>query len=738
MIGYTPKEHLEYPPDDLDIDVLIIHSCESDLGRQAQGIQGTKNCTWVQVVHTVSQELAKHEQNKIHDQDHDHEVQLDLCKRADMIIAIGPKVAEAYRNYLAFPRKYVFDLTPGIAHDLKDVRPVVEYGEIFRILVSATYYEKYFEAKGLDIAAKAIKLLPNTSYRILFLVKPNEDSEKLESRLETHLDKKQFTVERFEKNTDDLKTLLCRVQLAILPSREEGFGTSILPALSAAVPVLISGNTGLGMAVKELSSGPKYIIYSDEPEVWAKKIEEVRKKGAGRCSEDAKKLRKEYMAKYSTQEQCHALVKKMRELFADKQAPSLSKAKDDDKLNVTLVTNDEGWKITVTDQLLTGLAKDPSVKLSGLVGKTNPEVEAWAKKLNMNLLTPKEMIGYSPKERLEYPPDDLDIDVLIIHFFGSDLLRQAQTIEGPKKCTWVQVVHTVSQELAKYGEKKIHQHDHKVQLDLCKRADMIIAIGPKVAEAYRNYLAFSRKYVFDLTPGIAHDLKDVRPVVEYGEIFRILVSAIYYEKYFEAKGLDIAAKAIKLLPNTSYRILFLVKPNEDSEKLESRLETHLDKKQFTVERFEKNTENFKTLLCRVQLAILPSREEGFGTSILPALSAAVPVLISGNTGLGMAVKELSSGPKYIIYSDEPEVWAKKIEEVRKKGAGRCSEDAKKLRKEYMAKYSTQEQCHALVKKMRELSADKQGDTQDTTKVEGCDDVDAGKKNRSGKKFCMLS
>ena len=389
-------------------------------------------------------------------------------------------------------------------------------------------------------------------------------------------------------------------------------------------------------------------------------------------------------------------------------APSLSKAKDDDKLNVTLVTNDEGWKITVTDQLLTGLAKDPSVKLSGVVGKTNPEVEAWAKKLNMNLFTPKEMIGYSPKERLEYPPDDLDIDVLIIHFFGSDLLRQAQTIEGPKKCTWVQVVHTVSQELAKYGEKKIHQHHHKVQLDLCKRADMIIAIGPKVAEAYRNYLAFSRKYVFDLTPGIAHDLKDVRPVVEYGEIFRILVSAISYEKYFEAKGLDIAAKAIKLLPNTSYRILFLVKPNEDSEKLESRLETHLDKKQFTVERFEKNTENFKTLLCRVQLAILPSREEGFGTSILPALSAAVPVLISGNTGLGMAVKELSSGPKYIIYSDEPEVWAKKIEEVRKKGAGRCSEDAKKLRKEYMAKYCTQEQCHALVKKMRELSADKQG------------------------------
>ena len=200
-----------------------------------------------------------------------------------------------------------------------DVRPVVEHGMIFRIMVSATYYERYFEAKGLDIAAKAIHLLRDSSYQIFFLVKPEEDPKVLESRLKGLLDHKQFTVKPFQKNAENWKKLLCRVHLAILPSRAEGFGTSILPALSADVPVLVGGNTGLGMAVKKLRSGAQYIIDSDDPEVWAKKIKQVRKKGAGRCSEDAKKLRKEYMAKYSTQEQCHALVKKMRELFADKQ-----------------------------------------------------------------------------------------------------------------------------------------------------------------------------------------------------------------------------------------------------------------------------------------------------------------------------------------------------------------------------------------------------------------------------------
>ena len=389
-------------------------------------------------------------------------------------------------------------------------------------------------------------------------------------------------------------------------------------------------------------------------------------------------------------------------------APGLSKAKDGGKLNVTLVTNDEGWKITVTDQLLTELAKDPSVKLSGLVETINPELEAWAKKLNIKLFLPKKMTAIEGKEALSFPPDDLDIDVLIIHSYGIDLGKQAQVIKENKKCKWVHVVHTNSEELAKFGNEEIHDSEHKVQLQLCESADLIIAIGPKVAEAYRSFLAFSDKCVFDLTPGIAHDLIDVRRVVEFGEIFRIVVSATYYEKYFEIKGLDIAAQAITLVQDPSYHILFLVTPKEDPKKLEDRLEAHLDKKQFTVMRFERNTDDWKRLLCRVQLAILPSRTEGFGTSILHALSADVPVLVGGNTGLGMAVKELSSGPKYIIYSDKPEDWAKKIKEVRKKGAGRCSEDAKTLREEYMAKYSTQERCRALVKKMWELFPGKQG------------------------------
>ncbi|XP_044169022.1 uncharacterized protein LOC114974232 [Acropora millepora] len=378
-----------------------------------------------------------------------------------------------------------------------------------------------------------------------------------------------------------------------------------------------------------------------------------------------------------------------------------------DKLNVTLVTSDDVWKITVIDEMLTELAKNPLLRLSVVAPNKKPELLAWEKKLNIKPFSPQCIAGFSVNESLAFPPDELDIDVVITHSNG-EVGKQAQVIKRDKNCRWVHLVYTISEELAKFGKEEIHYYEHDMQVQLCELADIIIAIGPKVAEAYRNYLAFSGKCVFNFTPGVCHDLIDVRPVVEHGMIFRIMVSATYYERYFEAKGLDIAAKAIHLLKDSSYQIFFLVTPEEDPKVLESRLKGLLDHKQFTVKPFQKNAENWKKLLCRVQLAILPSRAEGFGTSILPALSADVPVLVGGNTGLGMAVKKLRSGAQYIIDSDDPEVWAKKIKEVKEKGTGRCSEDAKKLREEYMKNYSKTEQCHTLVEKMLEMFPDKQG------------------------------
>ncbi|XP_068728420.1 uncharacterized protein [Montipora capricornis] len=417
------------------------------------------------------------------------------------------------------------------------------------------------------------------------------------------------------------------------------------------------------------------------------------------------------------------------------QAIGCEQVKGGRKLNVTLVTNDDGWKITVTTQLLTELAKNyPSVKVSGVVAERTPELEDWAKKLKIELVNPKRWIGYSEKDCLAFPPDSLDIDILIIHSYGCDLGRQAQIIKDAKKCKWLHVVHTNSEELAKYMKKEAgsqagHQEsEHDVQLQLCEIADIIIAIGPKVAEAYRTYLRFRGKDVFGLTPVIFHDLIDIRPVIEHGDIFRLAVSATYFKKYFEVKGVDIAAQSIALLDDFSYRIIFIVLPGEDTKVLESLLvnEKYINPRQFTVRPVKKNTEDLKKLLFEVHLFILPSRTEGFGTTCLSALSADVPVLVSGNTGLGMALRKLPSGDNFVIDSEQPEDWAKKVKEVRAKGAINCAFEARRLRKEYMEKFHWREQCDELVKKMFEMFPENQESKKKSVEhldLEGTDTVE---------------
>lgn len=392
--------------------------------------------------------------------------------------------------------------------------------------------------------------------------------------------------------------------------------------------------------------------------------------------------------------------------------------KDEHRLNITLATNAVGWNTTVNGQLVIELAKNPRVKVSGLVPNSTQEQKELAKKLNIELVDAKKLIGFSAKELLSFPPDSLDIDILIIHSYGRDHGRQAQVVKESKKCKWLHVLHTVSEELEKYMDKEtaglsssLPDSEHQVQLALCQEADIVIAVGPKVADAFISALRYCGKHrdVIDLTPGIIHELIDVRPFHEAGEVFRILISGTYPAKYFKVKGCDIAAKAISLLQETSYYLIFIVTLSDDAEDLQNRLLTEGVKlNQFTVRPFHSNMENWRKLLCEVNLVIMPSRTEGFGTSSLRAISADLPVLISGNTGLGMALKKLPSGKNHVVESDDPQEWADRIAQVRAKDARDQSLEAKQLRREYMERFSWKDQCSNLVDKMMMMFQNKQG------------------------------
>ena len=82
----------------------------------------------------------------------------------------------------------------------------------------------------------------------------------------------------FNENREQLARLFCEVDLAIMPSRTEGFGLAALEALSAGLPVLVSGNSGLGEALKEIPNGSNCVVKSKDPKDWANAIRVVRKK----------------------------------------------------------------------------------------------------------------------------------------------------------------------------------------------------------------------------------------------------------------------------------------------------------------------------------------------------------------------------------------------------------------------------------------------------------------------------
>ena len=116
----------------------------------------------------------------------------------------------------------------------------------------------------------------------------------------------------FLENRKDLATLLSTADLAIIPSRSEGFGLTALEVLSAGRPFLVTQTSGFGEALQDaLPQSITWIVDSEEPEKWAEAIKSVREKGREAAIAECQTLRKSYGKKYIWESQCRDLVEKM-------------------------------------------------------------------------------------------------------------------------------------------------------------------------------------------------------------------------------------------------------------------------------------------------------------------------------------------------------------------------------------------------------------------------------------------
>ena len=237
-------------------------------------------------------------------------------------------------------------------------------------------------------------------------------------------------------------------------------------------------------------------------------------------------------------------------------------------LKVTLLSSE--WKSTkeglstINRELAIQLARHPNVEVSMYLPHCSKEEKEAAGSQNVQLIEAEELPGYKPIDWLSSLPKDHFPHCVIGH--GVYLGRQIPLIKRHHDCKSIQVVHTAPEELGMFksyeeaisrGEEK-----HQAEVKLCEQADQVVAVGPKLADAYARYLRCSEKDqdVFNLTPGICSEFNFVKQATEERRKFCVLVFGRGDDEDFELKGYDIAVKAVAKLKDKSYQLMFVGAP----------------------------------------------------------------------------------------------------------------------------------------------------------------------------------
>ena len=173
-----------------------------------------------------------------------------------------------------------------------------------------------FELKGYNIAAQAFSdPRMKKDFCVMFVAAPQGKGDEVTQRLVQYgIAKEQLFVREFIANREGIKDILCEADLAIKPSKSEGFGLVGLEALSAGLHFLVGSRSGFAKALEKVPSGISCIVYSDDPTVWADAIVAVRDRHKSRLDR-IKVLRKSYGQFYGWRRQCEDLAKVMKKMI---------------------------------------------------------------------------------------------------------------------------------------------------------------------------------------------------------------------------------------------------------------------------------------------------------------------------------------------------------------------------------------------------------------------------------------
>ena len=343
-----------------------------------------------------------------------------------------------------------------------------------------------------------------------------------------------------------------------------------------------------------------------------------------------------------------------------------------------------------------------SMKIHCYVSKSDDQDREDARQYGVNLITARSIPGSTDSlERLKFPPQELPNPHLVIGHgrkFGKCAYFLVRTI----KCRWIQFVHVYCEDLGKYKKSTMAATDsieenekkHKMEIELCKAADAVVAVGSRLQQKYSRSLPTVKVEI--ITPGIFEKFScesqftSRRPVKNF-HVF--LFGRATFED-LSLKGYDIVANAIGSL-GKNFTLTFVGASPGEHRKVEQWFldNTCITRNQLTIRGYCNDPEELKIMFHQSDLVTLPSRTEGFGLVALEAMSAGVPILVSEESGIAEALREVEGGNTVIIESDEhADDWARKIREMSEGSAKEREANAVRLRENYGKVYSWRTEC----------------------------------------------
>ena len=379
-------------------------------------------------------------------------------------------------------------------------------------------------------------------------------------------------------------------------------------------------------------------------------------------------------------------------------------------MKITFLTEEwtqstKGSCSTFMRQMAIELSRLENVEIGILIPSASPEDKEDAQKYNIKVFEPERYASFEPVDCLQFPPQGFSTDFIIGH--GIKPGRYGRVLKNSLGCKWVHVVLTNAEETAIFQKTpdafSKGQKQYETEVELCKKADMVITVGSKLNETFSSALHQCKKdHIFNLIPGIFDEFFGEQKQYRNSKNFKILVFGRGNTEDFELKGFHVAAKAMAHLNKyePSYILKVVGTPEGEQEKLAQRLEgLGISRSQLIVRSFYKERRKLAQLFLEVDLVLMPSGTEAFGLTALEALSAGVPILITHNSGLAEALEKVPSGHGCIVHQEAD--WAEKIKQARKNLETGLYE-ASMLRDKYKEKYSWWDQCAAFVKKLRTL------------------------------------